>query len=129
MATITASILGAPADPISLVRLQAFLRNGRTDYEWVAGRIYASCLNDSYVLQKILGAVPEDAPSPGPAYGSDGFEEEDDDDDDDNDKEESGVEVVDLADPGTESQPIVLADDGNGRRYYRKGRKQCSSQT
>lgn len=99
-------------DSATLTKLRTFLSRGRQDYDWVASRIYSACYNDTHVMQKILGANPEDAPSPASASkeSSDGeFEDDADSDPDAYESEEDGAEPPALS--GSKNNPVVLEGD------------------
>lgn len=123
------SQMPAPPDPILLVRLQALLKVGQHDYDYVAGRIHATCYNDEYVMRKILAAHPQDVPSSGEEeeeYSTSDASEGVDDQEAVSDIR-AGGEIS--KESGSMNDPVVLEDDEvveNQQKKAGEKRKQIS---
>lgn len=104
--------MAGPPNPMTLTKLQTFLRHGRYDYDWVSSRIYAACYNDPHVMEKILAADPKDAPSSASASEESSEVEVEGDVDSDSDaykSEEDNAEPPVLA--GSKENPVILEGD------------------
>lgn len=104
--------------------LKVLLRRGRHDYDYVAGVVYAACYNDPHVLQKILAAKPEDAPSSESEKGAlsdqEDSEEEHNVDDGHSDVPQKNEETPTAKQSGSKEDPVLL--DANVKRNDRKNK-------
>lgn len=98
-----------PPNSVTLTKLQAFLRRGKYDYDFVSSRVYAACYSDPDVMEKILAANPEDVPA-----SVDSATESSDGELSDSDVEEYVSEEDDAEPPvfdGSKENPVLLEED------------------